>query len=195
MQATLAFLALLLPLTLSPGPVNIALAAAGMSGGVRLALPFYSGLFISAVAIAIAGGMGLNELFLAQPIIYETLRYAGIAYIVYLALKLIRARPDVSDSAGSAYRFHDGLLLTALNPKYYVVVTVVYSQFLKPGQDTVWIVILGLATIVAFSQGVWLVVGAGFRPLLKSEKALRVQSVAFGALLLAVAVFMLVRGA
>ena len=139
--------------------------------------------------------MGLNELFLAQPVIYQSVRYAGIAYIAYLAVKLIRAKPDLSESAGSAYRFHDGLLLTALNPKYYVVVTVVYSQFLKPGQGTLWIIILGLSAIVAFSQAVWLVAGASLRPLLKSERAVRIQSVTFGALLLAVAAFMLVQDA
>jgi threonine/homoserine/homoserine lactone efflux protein len=192
MQTALAFVALLLPLTLSPGPVNIALAAAGMSGGLQQALPFYAGLFISAVAIAVAGGMGLNELFIAEPVIYQVLRYAGIAYIVYLGVKLIRLNPDLSGSVEGAYRFHDGLLLTALNPKYYVVVTVVYSQFLKPGQNTLWIVMLGLSAIVAFSQGAWLVAGASLRPLLKSTRALRIQSVTFGVLLLAVAAYMLI---
>ena len=58
-----------------------------------------------------------------------------------------------------------------------------------------WIIILGLSAIVAFSQGVWLVAGASLRPLLKSERALRLQSVTFGALLLAVAAFMLVQDA
>ena len=44
MHATLAFLALLLPLTLSPGPATIALASQGMRCGMVGSLPFLSGL-------------------------------------------------------------------------------------------------------------------------------------------------------
>jgi len=195
MQATLAFLALLLPLTLSPGPATIALAGQGMSRGMVRSLPFFTGLLVSCFAVAVAGGMGLNELFLAYPVIYDTLRYAGVAYIVYLAVKLIRARPDLSDTSDGGYGFNDGLLLTVLNPKYYVLVTVVFSQFLEPGQGGLWIIILGMTAIVGASQLVWLAIGAGFRPLLKSARALRIQSVTFGVLLLAVALFMLVQDA
>jgi threonine/homoserine/homoserine lactone efflux protein len=83
------------------------------------------------------------------------------------------------------------MLLTALNPKFYLVVTVLFTQFLKPGQDALWVVILGFTAVLAFSQFVWLAAGAGIRPLLKSERALRIQSRVFGVLLLLVAVFML----
>ena len=47
MQATLAFLALLLPLTLSPGPATIALAGQGMRSGMAGSLPFLSVLSYS----------------------------------------------------------------------------------------------------------------------------------------------------
>jgi threonine/homoserine/homoserine lactone efflux protein len=195
MQATLAFLALLLPLTLSPGPATIALAGQGMRTGVAGGLPFLCGLVLACFAITVAGGMGLNEVFRAYPLIHDILRYAGVAYIVYLAAKLMRARPDLAATGGGGYRFHDGLLLSALNPKYYAVVTVVFSQFLDPGQGALWLIILGTTAVVAASMVVWLAIGAGFRPLLKSARALRIQSVTFGVLLLAVALFMLMQGA
>lgn len=195
MQATLAFLALLLPLTLSPGPATIALASQGMRRGMVGSLPFLSGLMLACFAIAVAGGMGLNEIFLAFPVVHDTLRYAGIAYIVYLAWKLIRARPDLSDTTGGGYSFYDGLLLTVLNPKYYVLVTVVFSQFLDPERGDPWPIILGMTVVVLASMVVWLAIGVGFRPLLKSARALRIQSVVFGVLLVAVAIFMLVSDA
>jgi threonine/homoserine/homoserine lactone efflux protein len=116
-----------------------------------------------------------------------------MCYILYLAWKFLRARPSISDSADGEYRVTDGMLLTALNPKFYLVVTVLFSQFLKPGQDGVWAVILGLTAVLAFSQFVWLAAGAGIKPLLKSERALRIQSRVFGVLLLLVVVYMFLR--
>ncbi len=193
MQSVIAFLALLLPLTLSPGPATIALAGLGMNRGIVRSMPFYSGMLISAFGIAVASGMGLNAIFLANPAVYEILRYAGMCYILYLAWKFLRARPSISDSADGEYRVTDGMLLTALNPKFYVIVTVLFSQFLKPGQDGVWAVILGLTAVLAFSQFVWLAAGAGIKPLLKSERALRMQSRVFGVLLLLVVVYMFLR--
>lgn len=193
MQSVLAFLALLLPLTLSPGPATIALVGLGMNRGIARSMPFYSGMLISAFAIAVASGLGLNAVFLAYPTIYEILRYAGICYIFYLAWKFLRARPSISDSSEGEYRIHDGMLLTALNPKFYLVVTVLFSQFLKPGQGALWVVILGFTAVLAFSQFVWLAAGAGIKPLLKSETALVIQSKVFGVLLFLVAVYMFLR--
>ena len=191
MQSVLAFLALLLPLTLSPGPATIALVGLGMNRGIVRSMPFYFGMLLAAFVITVAGGMGLNQVFLAYPTVYEILRYAGICYIVYLAWKFLRARPSIPGSADGAFRVSDGVMLTALNPKFYLVVTVLFTQFLKPGQDALWAVILGFTAVLAFSQFVWLAAGAGVKLLLKSERALRIQSRVFGVLLLLVAVFML----
>ena len=194
MQDILAFLALLLPLTLSPGPATIALAGLAMNKGIFRSLPFYFGLLISSFIIVIASGMGLNEIFLTNPVFYKTIRYAGILYIFYLALKFIGVKPSSFQTTGSEYNLYDGMLLTALNPKFYVMVTVIFSQFLKPEQNSVWILTLGIVAVMTFSLFVWLAIGASLKSLLKSEKALRIQSVIFGLLLLSVALFMLLQG-
>lgn len=194
MQNVLAFLGLLLPLTLSPGPATITLAGLGLSKGIARSMPFYFGLIISTFLIATASGMGLNEVFLASTVVYDIVRYAGILYIIYLALKFIRARPTASQTTESEHSLYDGMLLTALNPKFYVMVTVGFSQFLKPGQDVLWFLIFGLTAVIAFSGFAWLAAGASLRPLLRSERALRIQSVVFGVLLLFVAAYMLLKG-
>ncbi|MBN4081125.1 LysE family translocator [Caldithrix abyssi] len=194
MQDILAFLALLLPLTLSPGPATIALAGLAMNKGIFHSLPFYFGLVISSFIIIIASGMGLNEIFLTNPVVYKTIRFAGILYIFYLALKFIGVKPSSFQIKGSEYKLYDGMLLTALNPKFYVMVTVTFSQFLKPEQNSVWILTFGFVSVITISLFVWLAIGASLKSLLKSEKALRIQSVIFGLLLLSVALFMLLQG-
>ncbi len=192
-QNILTFLGLLLPITLSPGPATIALAGTGMANGLVKSMPFFFGLFFAGLLIIVAGGFGLNELFLSIPAVYSVIRYAGIAYILYLAWKLFRARPEIGEQAAASYRFLDGMLLTALNPKFYVLVTVFYSQFLKPGEGGLLAMVVGLSLVMIFSQAVWLGIGAGLRPLLKSSRALRIQTTIFGILLALVAVYLLIK--
>lgn len=194
MDQIASFLALLLPIALSPGPVTIAIAGLGMSQGILRAMPFFFGVLIAGLIIAVLSGMGLTGIFMTHPMVYIIVRYAGLAYIVYLASKFIRARPSASEISGSEYTLFDGMLVLALNPKFYLLVTVLFSQFLKPGEGSVWVLVAGVVAVLAFSQLVWLAVGAGLKPLLRSEKALRVQSVVFGLLMLAVAVYLFLRG-
>lgn len=74
-----------------------------------------------------------------------------------------------------------------------MVVSAVFSQFLLPGAAGNWIVVTALIALVALSQGVWLVAGAGLRPLMRSPLAFRIQSLVFSASLLGVAVYLLLR--
>lgn len=193
MELVLAFLGMVLPLTLSPGPATIALAGLGMRSGILPAIPFYTGMMASCAAIALAAAFGLNELFLASPVAYDTVRYLGIAYIVYLAVRIFRSAPPSDDIVPRLYGLRDGLLLSVLNAKYYVVVSAVFSQFLLPGADGNWIVVAALIVIVALSQATWLVAGASLRPLMRSALAFRIQSLVFSASLLGVAVYLLLR--
>lgn len=193
METVIAFLGVLLPLSLSPGPATIALAGVGMRSGVVSAIPFYIGMLTSCAAIAVAAAFGLNELFLASPIAYDTVRYLGIAYIVYLAIRILRSKPPKEDVEVRVYTLADGLLLSVLNAKYYVVVSAVFSQFLQPGNAANWIVVSGLIAVVAISQAIWLVAGASLRPLMRSARAFRIQGLVFGASLLGVALYLLLR--
>ena len=193
METAIAFLGMVLPLTLSPGPATIALAGLGMRSGVVAAIPFYTGMMASCAVIALAAAFGLNELFLASPLAYDTVRYLGIAYIVYLAVRIFRSAPPVEGTVVRLYGLRDGLLLSVLNAKYYVVVSAVFSQFLLPGADSNGLVVAALITLVALSQAVWLVAGAGLRPLMRSPLAFRIQSLVFSVSLLGVAVYLLLR--
>jgi len=192
-ETIVAFLGVVLPLTFSPGPATIALAGVGMRSGVRSALPFYTGMMAACGAIAVAAAFGLNELFLASPMAYQTLRWLGIAYIVYLAIRLLRSAPPREGVEMRVYTLSDGAMLSLLNAKYYVVVSAVFSQFLQPGSPANAIVVAALIVFVALSQGTWLVAGAGLRPLMRSPRAFRIQAIVFAASLFGVALYLVLR--
>ena len=195
MPTVLTFLGLLLPMTLSPGPAAIALTGLGMRRGIMKAMPFYCGLLISVFAIATASAFGLSTIILSNDTAYQTTRLASIAYVVYLGWKFLISKPTVMEAGASEYGFVDGMVLTVLNPKFYAIVAAIFSQFIGPDNTAIWTLIIGFTAVLAFSQLVWLTAGLALRPLLKSETALRIQSVVFGLLLIGVAIYLLVGGA
>lgn len=185
-----AFLALLLPLVLSPGPVGLALAGIGMSYGLRPGIPFWFGVQAAALLAGTASALGLAQFLIAVPAAYKAIQIAGIAYVTWLAWKFVMARPKPAGDADRVAGFFSGILITLLNPKFYVMVIAVFSQFMHPSGKDAWQLVIGLWLCIVFSASVWLGGGALFKPLLKSERALRIQSVAFGISLFAVAAWM-----
>jgi len=194
MQTVLAFLAILLPLTLTPGPAAIALAGLGMRQGVIRSMPFYFGLLAAVFAIAVASAYGLTAIVTGSEHVYRVVRYAGIAYIVWLGVKFLRSRRATAASVSTNHTMADGLMLTALNPKFYAVVIAVFSQFVGSGTAEIWTLIAGFTAVLAFSQLAWLVAGASLRPLMTSPRALRVQGLVFGTSLIGVGLYLLVAG-
>lgn len=194
MQTVFAFLAMLLPLTLTPGPAAIALAGLGMSHGIVRSMPFYFGLLAAVFAIAVASAYGLTAIITSDETVYRIVRYSGIAYILYLGAKFLKSRPATAAPASGSHTMTDGLVLTALNPKFYAMVVAVFSQFVGSGTMEIWTLIAGFTAVLAVSQLVWLIAGASLRPLMTSPRMLRIQSVVFGASLIGVALYLLVSG-
>ena len=191
MQTVIAFLAILLPLAFSPGPAAIALAGLGMHQGILRSLPFYFGLLISVFILAVASAYGMTAIFLGNDLIYQAIRFTGIAYVLYLGIKFLFAKPTVGTLAPSEYTLLDGILLTTLNPKFYALIVAIFSQFPASGPKEIWILILGFTATLAASQLVWLAAGASLRPLMNSVRAQKIQNIVFGLSLLLCGIYLI----
>ncbi|CAB3782307.1 Leucine efflux protein [Paraburkholderia caffeinilytica] len=101
-----------------------------------------------------AAAFGLSQLFLAVPIAYDVVRFAGATYLLYLAWKTFRASPIPTTPAGSEARFpvrkifRQGLLTNLLNPKMALFVLALFPQFVRPQDGAVAVQILTLATVL-----------------------------------------------
>ncbi|MCC1482543.1 LysE family translocator [Roseibaca sp. Y0-43] len=113
-MSTLNLLIFLFPLAYSPGPGNLFFAALGARAGWRAAWPAFAGYHAATFLAAVATGAGL--LALAGPLAMGWLRYAGAAYMLWLARALWRAGAPQAAMAPRA-RATDGAALLALNPK------------------------------------------------------------------------------
>jgi threonine/homoserine/homoserine lactone efflux protein len=106
----------------------------------------------------VAAALGLSALFLSLPALYHALRWAGAAYLVYLAVKAFRDRGVAVEEGGAAEpgrrrAFWQGAVTNLLNPKVILFNVAFLPQFVDPGLGHVreQFLVLGLTiTVMGF---------------------------------------------
>ncbi|MFD4840344.1 LysE family translocator [Achromobacter sp. NPDC058515] len=179
---------------ISPGPGNTLLAAAGGRYGVRGSLPFWAGFETGNLALCALYGLGLGGTLHEYPQIHAVLKWAGACYLLYLAWRFFRASsaPAGQPQAGEPLGFQDGFMCVALNPKIHSMIILMFALFLTPGaslasqasQLSAAFVVLGV-----FCHFPWIYGGQVILGRFNSPRARRIQSVVFGASMLAVAAY------
>src|ERR1700682_2843424 len=85
------FAAACLALTATPGPDILLIASRSVSQGKASGFATLAGIQVGASCQARAAALGLSQLFLAVPLAYDVVRYAGAAYLIYLAWQTFRS--------------------------------------------------------------------------------------------------------
>jgi threonine/homoserine/homoserine lactone efflux protein len=193
---TLPLLLFLLPLAYSPGPGNMVFAAIGGRFGLRASVPATTGYHVATLLVTAAIGFGFSRLAALSPVLFQGLSFGGAAYVLWLASGFLRA--GASSGAMEARRATalDGAILLLLNPKAYVLIALMFTQFLPAGPGdpalVLWItVVFTLNNLIAFA--IWTVAGDVLARRFRSEAEARAVNLAFGTLLAAVAIWMLLR--
>src|SRR5690606_39225222 len=88
-ESIIAWLGVMVPLMISPGPANIVLAGSGMKQGVRNSIPLIVGINTVLVAYSIIIGLGLGEFIKGYPELLFGIKIVGIVYILYLSYKFL----------------------------------------------------------------------------------------------------------
>ncbi|MBQ4278540.1 MAG: LysE family translocator [Rikenellaceae bacterium] len=130
----LEFIATSSVLTLMPGPdILYVLAQSLVSGrraGIAVALGLSSGLLVHTTAAA----LGLSLLIARSPTLFNIIKYAGIAYLLYMGWKSLRERTTPAGSAVTAAParslYKTGITMNLLNPKIIVFFLALFPQFL-----------------------------------------------------------------
>ena len=79
-------LALFCAVTLfTPGPNNLMLMSSGLNFGFRRGVPHLLGVTLGFTVMVLIVGLGLGAVFAQWPLLYTGLKYAGAAYLLYLA--------------------------------------------------------------------------------------------------------------
>lgn len=172
----LAFLAMALAATFSPGPAVLLAVSTTLTLGARRTAYSSAGnaLGVFLVSCVAVGGMGL--LFEAWPPAFMVLKLAGAAYLAWLGIKQWRnagqagrtGMTSVPEGSGRGTVFRRGVLVACSNPKAIVFFAAVFPQFMPPGKvDVLRFLLLSLTfvacTLLAHLSYILLAATAGAR--------------------------------
>lgn len=150
----LLFISASVVLTLAPGPDIIFLITQGVTKGRRAGFATAMGLASGCLVHTLGAALGISVIFRTSALAFETLKIAGVIYLLYLAWKTIRAtqtnaavatvqEPIEKESRALYFR---GVLMNLLNPKVALFFLAFLPQFAAPERGVVWMqmVLLGV---------------------------------------------------
>lgn len=132
----LAFALTCLVIEITPGPNMAYLAALSLSQGVRAGIAAVAGIALGLAIYGVAASLGLSAIIDNSRFLYETLRWGGVAYLLWLAWEAWTAEREVSpetvDGGISPWTaFRRGLITNLLNPKAAVFYVAVLPDFIQ----------------------------------------------------------------
>ncbi len=185
----IAFIAFAAVMFFTPGPNNIMLLSSGLTHGFRRTLPHMAGVAIGFAFMVGVVGLGLGTLFTAYPVLQTILKYAGAAYLIYLAGAIAVSGPTASSQGKQRgpMTFWGAALFQWINAKGWVMVIGTVTAYAAIGSFPWNIVIQTCISLVmgALSTVAWALFGSALRPVLTSPRAVRAFNILMAALLLA----------
>ena len=173
----------------TPGPNNIMLLSSGLTYGFRRTLPHLAGVVFGFAFMVGAVGLGLGAVFIAYPVLQTILKYAGAAYLIYLAAVIAMSGPVASgqDKGRGPMTFWGAVIFQWVNVKGWVMVIgtiTAYAAIASFPWNIVMQVLICLPIGVAACI-TWALFGTALRPILTSPKAVRAFNIVMALLLLA----------
>jgi threonine/homoserine/homoserine lactone efflux protein len=181
--------------SITPGPNNTMLMASGVHFGYQRTLAHLMGVQLGFGFMLIAVGLGLHAVLSQFPAFYDVVRFAGAAYMVWMAWSLASARPQFQEQAAieqSAQNepkplgFWGAVLFQWVNPKAWVMAVTIMSAYVPPGAGLLQIAPLGLMfAVLGFPcSSVWVGFGSALRSYLQEAFRMRVFNCTMAAALL-----------
>jgi threonine/homoserine/homoserine lactone efflux protein len=184
-----AFLTFSVVAAITPGPGNILLTATGAAVGVWRGAGCLFGVSAGMASLMFAVALGLGSLILQYPLVLEIMKWAGAAFLLWLAWKIATAEVTDQSEAAKPVGFLEAALLQWINPKAWVVTTGAVGTYFPADANGVFIQALALAglfVVAALPSGlVWLAFGATMQRFLSSPRAARAFNIAMAVLLAA----------
>jgi threonine/homoserine/homoserine lactone efflux protein len=135
--ALMVFLTAVVAICITPGPDMLYILANSLTRGPRAGFAAACGMAAGMVCHTAAAALGLSALLAAVPLAFEIVRYAGAAYLLWLAVKSVREPPlrahvPVRPPAPLGRVFRQGLVTNLLNPKIALFYLAFLPQFVEP---------------------------------------------------------------
>jgi len=168
-EVFLALLVFAFVSSVTPGPNNLMLLASGVNFGFRRTIPHMLGIGVGFFVLLLAVGFGLGALIEMVPSFYVALKFAGGAYMLYLAWKIAMSR-SIGDAKhrdkSEPMTFLQAAAFQWVNPKAWVMGITGIATYANHDNYYVAVLLVSVAFAIVNlpSVSVW----AGFGTLLRN---------------------------
>jgi threonine/homoserine/homoserine lactone efflux protein len=141
--ATLAVFAVAaVTLLVIPGPAVLYIVSRSVGQGRAAGLASVCGIHVGSLLHVVAAALGLSALLVSSALAYDTVRYLGAAYLVWLGVQRLLARDEDAGPAGAARErlgrvFAQGVVVNVLNPKTALFFFAFLPQFVDAAAGSV----------------------------------------------------------
>jgi threonine/homoserine/homoserine lactone efflux protein len=147
-----AYLVTVTLLMLAPGPDMLFALATGIKSGPRAGFVAAVGAAAGETVHITASALGLAAIFRAAPPLYDAVRFAGAAYLIYLGVQTLRSRnAPVSEGGraadGARRALWRGAVTNLLNPKMALFSIAFLPQFVDTNRGNVALQFLVLGAL------------------------------------------------
>jgi len=163
-----AFIAAVLVFLMLPGPGTFAVLTSTAKGGLRGGYAALAGLMIGDWLLMLAALVGVAALLAAHPMLFRSVQWLGVVYLVWVGLQLLRANGKAKTTplpiAPGTY-FRQGFLITLINPKAIVFYMAFFPLFIDPARYDGLPTLLamgGTISLLTFAYGSVLVVSGNW---------------------------------
>jgi threonine/homoserine/homoserine lactone efflux protein len=195
MSVILSMAAFSLATSISPGPVNIVALGTGAQYGLGASLRHVTGATLGFTLLLLLTGFGLHELLNHQPHLTEFIRWAGVAFLLFMAYKLATDDGRLADAQaqrGKAPSLLSGAAMQWLNPKAWLACVAGMGVYAATGGRTeVWHFTAIYFVICYASIACWAYAGSCLRHYLSDSARIRLFNRGMALLLAGSALYLL----
>lgn len=158
-EVWIAFVSAVFVFCIIPGPTVILVMSQALSYGKTSVFPLVTGVLAGDLTAMTLSLMGLGAILAASSELFLILKWAGVAYLIYLGCKTFFAKVDENKepqkiASNKLAMFRSAYLVTALNPKGIVFFVAFLPQFISPSNDflpQISILVLTFISLVALN--------------------------------------------
>ncbi|WP_226952615.1 LysE family translocator [Mesopusillimonas faecipullorum] len=172
--------------SITPGPNNVMVTACGVNFGFRKTLPAILGVGFGFSVMVFMVGLGAGSLLGTSGPLFETIRWLGIAYLLYLAYGLATAGAAKLDSTVvKPWGFLPAALFQWVNPKAWIMIAGAVVVYTNPQSGVMtYLMIAALYALIGIPcVAAWAVMGDALRHVLSDSRKMRWFNLAMAALL------------
>ena len=149
---SLAFLVTAFVIVATPGPGALYTLAAGLSRGARASILAAFASTLGTVPHLLAAITGLAAVLHASGVAFQTLKYAGVAYLMFMSITTWRdkgalAVTEAPQRSSTRHVIVSGITLNLLNPKLTIFFFAFLPQFVPAGESHATLRMLALSGV------------------------------------------------